>query len=233
MDEPMPPARGATRSCASTNECVAVADRHQIATSVCASSAIARRMWNDSLLICLTAMTALATFIFRTGELSDLATLSDIDNDAGRLFEQAGLDLDLPEDHEFFTTEKRRWKEALMAGTTVLALDPTHAPIGFIALGTRDGMTFVEQLSVRLQFMRRGLGSTLLDTAAEIARTRGPRSLWLTTYGHLPFNRPYYERQGFTLVPRSACGPQLLETADFERRCLPVPHERVVMRREV
>src|SRR3569832_1016074 len=47
----------------------------------------------------------------RLGMVGDLATLVDIDADAGTLFEESGLFLDLPDNHEFPVSERRGWQE--------------------------------------------------------------------------------------------------------------------------
>ena len=39
--------------------------------------------------------------LFRLGETADLQALCEIDLDAGELFERAGLELSLPDDHEY------------------------------------------------------------------------------------------------------------------------------------
>ena len=49
--------------------------------------------------------------------MGDLATLGEIDADAGALFEQAGLFLDLPENHEFPLAERRRGVAAASSGS--------------------------------------------------------------------------------------------------------------------
>ena len=163
--------------------------------------------------------------------MGDLATLGEIDADAGALFEQAGLFLDLPENHEFPMAERRRWKECLAARTTLIAVDEISGPIGFAAVGRKDGDAYLAQLSVRHRCMRRGIGSALLEAAAEMAEALGSRTLWLTTYSHLPWNRPFYEQHEFVVMPENACGPELLSEHAIEKKWLPVPHERVVMRR--
>jgi GNAT superfamily N-acetyltransferase len=170
-------------------------------------------------------------FSLRSGVPGDLVTLGEIDADAGALFEQAGLFLDLPETHEFPAAERRRWRECLMARTTLLALDETSSPIGFAAVGKKDGEAYLAQLSVRHRFTRRGIGSALLEGACELALAFGSRTMWLTTYGHLPWNRPFYERHEFRVVAEQECGPELLAEHSIEKKWLPLPHERVVMRR--
>jgi GNAT superfamily N-acetyltransferase len=172
-------------------------------------------------------------FSLRSGVPGDLATLGEIDADAGAVFEQAGLFLDLPEAHEFPVAERRRWRECLLARTTLVAVERTSGPIGFAAVGKKDGEAYLAQLSVRQRFMRCGIGGALLEAACEIALAFGSRKMWLTTYGHLPWNRPFYERHGFRVVPEHECGPELLGEHAIEKRWLPVPHERVVMRREL
>ena len=170
-------------------------------------------------------------FTLRSGVIGDLATLGEIDADASALFEQAGLFLDLPETHEFPLAERRRWKECLAARTTLIAVDDLSGEIAFAALGRKDGAAYLAQLSVRQRCMRRGIGSALLEAAAEMAEAMGSRTLWLTTYSHLPWNRPFYEQHDFDVMPENACGPELLSEHQIEKRLLPAPDERVVMRR--
>jgi len=53
----------------------------------------------------------------------------------------------------------------------------------------------------------------------------------MTTYTHLPWNRPFYERHGFVRVPESACPRGIVAILDDQRRALPAPHERIAMLR--
>jgi len=81
--------------------------------------------------------------------------------------------------------------------------------------------------------MRRRIGTQLLYASMKVATDRGGQSLWLTTYNHLSWNRPYYERHGFVLVSPGECGDELRSEVLFERRFLPRPEERVVMRKHL
>jgi GNAT superfamily N-acetyltransferase len=164
--------------------------------------------------------------IFRAGEPADLATLREIDDDAGLLFERAGLYLDLPESHEFSVVERERLRASLLAGMTTIAMNLRGRPLAFIALGRRDGSPYIEQISVRAACTRRGVGSMLLDRALRVMP-----DTWLTTYDHLPWNRPFYERHGFVRVPEETCGPGIRADLEFQRRWLPLPAQRIAMRR--
>ena len=74
--------------------------------------------------------------------------------------------------------------------------------------------------------MRRGIGGALVALAVDWSKNR---PLWLTTYGHVPWNAPYYERFGFSRVDEASCGPEMRWFLDEERRALPCPEQRVVM----
>lgn len=170
-----------------------------------------------------------AWFRVRIGIPADIDALCDIDRDAGELFVQAGLDLDLPDDHEFVTSERARWLRSLRAGMTLIAEEPGGSPMGFAAGGMRDGQPYLDQLSVRMAAMRRGIGTTLLSAFETQACASGAGAVWLTTYRHLSWNRPLYERCGFVAVPEAMAGPELLAELAHERRWLPLPHERTIM----
>jgi GNAT superfamily N-acetyltransferase len=169
-------------------------------------------------------------FTTRAATPAELETLVAIDDDAALLYARAGLTFDFAPGHPFLVNERAVWLRSLQRGDTILALDEAGAPVGFAALELLDGAPYLEQLSVRLASMRQGLGRKLLAGAVEWARARG-KDLWLTTYGHLPWNRPFYEKEGFVVVPPSAWRPELAARVEGERRYLPAPEHRVVMRR--
>ena len=166
----------------------------------------------------------------RVGTVYEIDALCEIDNDAVELFTRAGLDMDLPLDHEFFAAERARWLRSLLSGRTLLAAAPSGRILGFAASGTVDGEPYLDQLSVRTQFMRLGIGTALLTATAHRARDDGASALGLTTYNHLSWNRPFYERAGFSVVPELKCGPEMLAVLAHERRWLPLPEQRVAMR---
>jgi GNAT superfamily N-acetyltransferase len=90
------------------------------------------------------------------------------------------------------------------------------------------GAPYLEQLSIRRTAMRQGIGRLLLERAIEWA---GGEPLWLTTYAHIPWNRPFCERHGVVTIPESACPTGVVAILDDQRQALPAPHERIAMRR--
>lgn len=168
----------------------------------------------------------LESFHLRTARPNELRRLVDIDDDASELYAQAGIILDLGSTHPFVIAEAVRWGAAIAKGLAVVAVNAQDEPVGFAAFGLVDGEPYLDQLSVRRNLMRRGIGAALLDHV--VAWCAG-RPLWLTTYSHVPWNRPYYERKEFSAVPDSVCGPQLHALRDEQRAALPCPAERIAM----
>lgn len=168
----------------------------------------------------------------RVAEPPDLAEIVQIDDSASELYARAGLLLSLSADHPFAQAERARWLRAIGRQWLFLAVETDQACLGFAALDRVDDAPYLDQLAVRCSAMRRGVGRQLLRHAVRWASEQsGSRDLWLTTYGHLPWNRPYYEREGFVVVPESECGPGIRHHLDEQRRFLPVPEQRIVMRR--
>ena len=170
-------------------------------------------------------------FAMRTGSIRDIDALCAIDLGTAALFEQSGLTMDFPDDHEYSLHERARWLRCLAARSAVLAVDEAGVILGFAIMGELDGDPYLEQLSVRMDVMRRGIGTALLNAAIGIARHQGARALWLTTYAHLEWNRPFYEKKGFVLVPAGEYGDGLAREVDYQCRWLPRPEQRVVMRK--
>ncbi|HEX6397503.1 MAG TPA: GNAT family N-acetyltransferase [Steroidobacteraceae bacterium] len=170
--------------------------------------------------------------IFRTGDPADHAVLREIDDDAGLLFEQAGIVLNLPDDHEFVRTEHERWHGCLVAGGVLIAMDPRGLAVGFAAVSRLDTEPFLAQLSVRHGHMRRGIGSALLRAALDAVRA-DHAAMWLTTYSHLQWNRPFYERNGFVRIAERDCGDGVRAELALERRSLPQAEHRIAMRRSL
>lgn len=172
-----------------------------------------------------------ASWSIRLALPSDHSALNSIDDDAAQLFGAHGVHIDLPPEHPFVRDESARWLRSVKLGRAFVAVDAGGAALGFAALDVVDGEPYLDQLSVRPSAMRGGIGGSLLARSVAWAQAFGASRLWLTTYAHLAFNRPYYERHGFVVVPDAQCGPGLRHHLDEQRRALPAPEQRVAMRR--
>jgi GNAT superfamily N-acetyltransferase len=133
----------------------------------------------------------------------------------------------------FALAERQRSLAAAEAERAFLAVDESGVCLGFAALDSLDGEPYLDQLAVQRAFMRRGVGQLLLEQAVAWAERQKGDALRLTTYAHLPFNRPYYERHGFVVVAEVECGSGIRHHLEEQRRALPTPSERVAMRRSL
>jgi GNAT superfamily N-acetyltransferase len=155
-----------------------------------------------------------------------------IDDDATELYAEAGLTLLLGAAHPFTRDEQARWRRSAELGRLFFAVNgcESRTRVGFAALDQLDGAAYLDQLSVRRAAMRAGAGRFLLRHAIAWAQASGAGALWLTTYGHLPWNVPFYASVGFELVDAADCGPGVLHHLHEQQRWLPLPDERVAMR---
>jgi len=167
----------------------------------------------------------------RTASPSEIDVIGSVDEDASDLYAEAGIALVLPASHPFAVAEYASWLRAASRGALFVAVDERDGPVGFAALDSIDGAAYLDQLSVRRSAMRRGIGRSLLHRAIAWAEAEEHPWLWLTTYAHLAWNRPFYEREGFVVVAASECGPAIRQHLDEQRRALPLPEQRIAMRR--
>lgn len=169
-------------------------------------------------------------FTIRPALPAEIDVLTALDDDATSLYVDHGIVFDLTPEHVFARSEVARWLRSAELGRAFLVVDATRLGVGFAALDFVDGEPYLDQLAVRKASMRRGIGGRLLARSAEWARATSGSAIWLTTYDHVPFNRAYYERHGYVVVPEAACGPDVKHHLDEQRRYLPAPAHRVAMR---
>ena len=105
--------------------------------------------------------------------------------------------------------------------------------IGFAYATLIDGNCHLEELSVLPEFGRKGVGTALLDHVYIYAKEVGLTGVTLTTYRDIPWNGPFYLKQGFEILSNNSLSPGLRNAfEDEERRGLPI-HLRIVMRKKV
>ena len=76
----------------------------------------------------------------------------------------------------------------------------------------------IREIDVRPDFGRRGIGAALLAHACRMGAARGLVHATLTTFLHLPWNAPFYARQGFRIVDdEAALAPHLVRALAAER----------------
>jgi GNAT superfamily N-acetyltransferase len=72
--------------------------------------------------------------------------------------------------------------------------------VGFAHVLEVDGAAHLEQLSVRPENARRGIGRALVEAAMAYSGERGHDHLTLRTFADVPWNAPFYATCGFTVT---------------------------------
>lgn len=92
----------------------------------------------------------------------------------------------------------------ITARTCWVGVDDQDRPLGFLSAHPYGNALHILEMSVIPAAQGRGLGRHLLRAACTGAQALGLRSVTLTTFVTVPWNAPFYARQGFSVVPPSA-----------------------------
>ena len=107
---------------------------------------------------------------------------------------------DLPSALRVQTTPLTRLRQAQQLGRLWVALDAQDLPVGS-ALVTQPGRhAHLQQLDVHPNHGRQGLGTKLVRTVLVWAQRQGNSGVTLTTFRHVPWNAPFYQKLGFTVL---------------------------------
>ena len=132
----------------------------------------------------------------------EVPVLPSIETKAATLFDQVGLiahgelaGIDLP-----------TFRHALDRGLLWVAAERSR-PVGFaLAEELDEGRgadvdLHLRELDVHPGYGRQGLGRRLLEAVLRTATERGYPCITLTTFRHVPWNAPFYEKHGFRELP--------------------------------
>ncbi|MEV0387000.1 GNAT family N-acetyltransferase [Nonomuraea sp. NPDC050643] len=155
----------------------------------------------------------------RWAERGELPGLVSIELAADRLFEQVGI---------VFPPGTTMIEEVDDPGTVLVEGEP---PAGFALIGHIDGNLHLDQLAVRPDDMRQGIGGRLMTAVLDHGRAVGAPAVTLTTYRDVSWNAPWYARHGFSVMAAPEWGPELRALVEHERELGIEIAPRVVMGR--
>jgi GNAT superfamily N-acetyltransferase len=155
----------------------------------------------------------------------DLPALRDIEWASGQRYRDYGLDRVADEE----PAPVEVLAEYADDGRSWVAVDDASRPIGYILVDIIDGGGHIEQVSVEPAHQGKGVGRALIEHAKSWAKSRGLSAITLTTFGHIPWNRPLYEHLGFRVLSPDEVSAGVLALREAETHHGLDPELRVVM----
>ncbi len=135
------------------------------------------------------------TYIIHKTELRDVAHLPRVERSAAHAFTSLPNLSWLADESVMSTKEHERF---LVEGLSWVALGSTSRTIyGFIHAEVIEDEIYIAEVSVSETHQKLGIGSQLIKTAMEQAKSMGLSAATLTTFRNVPWNAPYYQRLGF------------------------------------
>lgn len=140
---------------------------------------------------------------------------------------------DLPQSIRYRVTPAEDLREALDNQSLWVAVGPGGQIVGFAMANSVDGDAYLDELDVLPDFGRRGIGSRLVTTVVDWARSAGFSRLSLITFRHVPWNAPFYTKLGFAILEPQEHGPEIAGLIEDERRAGIDTRNRVAMRMDL
>jgi GNAT superfamily N-acetyltransferase len=129
----------------------------------------------------------------RPARSSDSEALQDIEFAAGAQFREIGM----PEIADDDPMSVERLTTYAEDGRSWVAVDLEELPIGYVVVDVIEGFAHVEQISVRPEHQRKGVGTAMLAEIERWAFTNALSALTLSTFEQVSWNAPLYARMGF------------------------------------
>lgn len=162
----------------------------------------------------------------RAARTSDLPLLADIEVAAAR-----SLSGWAPEPVLLETTPLDDLRLALAGGCLWVARDG-ETPVGFAHVKLLEPrVAHLDEIDVHPAHGHRGIGRRLVAAVCDWADRNEFDGVTLSTFRDLPWNRPFYERCGFSVVPSSEWSSALCHVVEGETKRGLDPALRIVMRR--
>ena len=108
--------------------------------------------------------------------------------------------------------------DALREGLLWVAIAEDGRPVGYALVQLVGDAALLAQMDVHPRHMRKGIGSMLIWRVAEYLKLRGKVALYLTTFGHIPWNAPFYAKRGFEALKKGREPLFLKKILDEEKR---------------
>lgn len=150
---------------------------------------------------------------------SDFEDIQAVDLAAGKLFDPLRLIDEGPNGQSPIP------ESALTAGLSDNLLKVARFDdqiIGFVLCRKTSPDLYLEQISVRPDFGRRGIGNRLVQSAIDTADDLRLRGVILSTFRDVPWNGPFYASLGFVEISRPQMKPWMLNLEQLQSASMDV-----------
>lgn len=174
-------------------------------------------------------LAASPSYRIRLARPEEVPRIDEIEDKAGTLFSGLGLineklDTSFPvDDLVRLVAMKQVW----------VATTENDLPVGVVIASVRDGTAYVEEMAVLPAHGKRGLGGRLLATVCNWAQTEGHTAITLSTFRDVPWNGPFYRKQGFRELQPAEWTPGMSAIRKKEAQHGLHVEARVFMRRKL
>ncbi len=148
----------------------------------------------------------------RLARLDEIDRVREIEDEAGTIFYGTGL-IDESRDVSFPLSDLVHLVDA---GQVWVACGEDDVPVGMVIASVREGAAYVEEMDVVPSYGRRGLGTLLLSTVCEWAQSNGQAVITLSTFRDLPWNGPFYRKNGFRDLEPAEWTPGMVRIRERE-----------------
>ena len=154
------------------------------------------------------------TVTIRLARSEELSRLREIEDEAAQLFSGLNL-LDESRDESF---AERILANLIARGQVWVCCIGDSGPIGMIIVSVWEHAVYIEEMDVVPAYGRQGLGTRLLSHVCAWAASEGHDRILLSTFADIPWNGPFYRKNGFSFVSESAWSERMQLIRDEETR---------------
>ena len=134
-----------------------------------------------------------------------LSALPVIELAASAVFAEA----DLPVEIRYLVSEDELLQAAQSEERLWVALTEDRTPVGFAMADVVDGCAHLDEMDVIPDFGGQGIGTRLMQSLIDWARSGNYPAITLITFRHVPWNAPFYEKMGFVSMQPCEIGEEL------------------------
>lgn len=132
----------------------------------------------------------------RLATQADVPLLDGIEAVAGTIFPP----MSLPENILAERVPNDVFMKAISQGRLLVAVDSTQSPVGFAFWQDIESSALLSLIEVDPRYGKKGLGTALVVAIIEQVAKDCFSYLYLTTFLNIPWNAPFYQKLGFTLI---------------------------------